>query len=149
MKRKFSSLIATLMAATMAGGCGAAHHREAVQDDSLGRMTVGTVQKEIHIGMSGAEVAATIGSPNVVSTDASRNEVWIYDRISTDVSYSNSAGGVLGLIFGPVGGAGGVVLGSAQQESGATSRSQRTLTVIINFDADDRVSDFAYHASRF
>ena len=32
-------------------------------------LTVGTVQKEIKNGMSGAEVASALGSPNIVSTD--------------------------------------------------------------------------------
>jgi hypothetical protein len=30
---------------------------------------VGTVQKEIRVGMSGAEVATALSSPNIVSTD--------------------------------------------------------------------------------
>ena len=31
--------------------------------------TVGVVQKEIKVGMSGAQVAEVLGSPNVVTTD--------------------------------------------------------------------------------
>ena len=98
--------------------------------------------------MSGGEVATLIGSPNIVSTDEDRNEVWVYDKLATDVAYSNSETGILGLIFGPVMGAGGVAGGSAKSSSGAASTSQRTLTIVINFDSDDRVSDFAYHTSR-
>ena len=33
--------------------------------------------------------------------------------------------------------------------SGARSRSQRTLTIVIKFDNDKKVRDFAYHSSRF
>ena len=95
--------------------------------------------------MSGADVAAALGSPNIVSTDEDRNEVWIYDKISSDVTYSRSSGTVVGLIF--AGGGGG--LGSGSSSSGAKSTSQRTLTVIINVDADSRVADFSYHSSRF
>ena len=62
---------------------------------------------------------------------------------------SGISGGVLGLIFGPLGSAGGVAVGAGRQSAGARSTSQRTLTVIINFDDNQRVRDFAYHSSRF
>ena len=144
------NLVSLMLAASIASGCTtAAQHRADVQADSSDRMTVGTVQKEIRIGMSGADVLGVIGSPNIVSTDSDRNEVWVYDKLATDVAYSDSKGGVLGLIFGPLGSAGGLAVGGARQSSGATSSSQRTLTVIINFDSEKRVDDFAYHTSRF
>ena len=126
----------------------APQHRAAVQDDSMERVTVGTVQKEIHLGMSAAAVAEVLGSPNIVTTDPDRNEAWIYDKFATDVVYSRSRGGVLGLIFG-TGTIHGVGLGAKTQEAGADSRSQRTLTVVVKFDEDQLVRDFAYHTSRF
>ena len=49
---------------------GTSHH-----DKFQRNLTVGTVQREIRIGMSSAEVIEVMGSPNVVSTDADRNEV--------------------------------------------------------------------------
>jgi hypothetical protein len=136
-------------AALIASGCSASGHRAEVRDDTTDRVTVGVVQKEIYLGMSGAEVVSVIGSPNIVSTDAERNEVWVYDKLATDVAYSDSTAGVLGLIFGPIGSAGAGGSASGTYSSGARSRSQRTLTVVINFDANDRVRDFAYHTSRF
>ena len=36
-------------------------------------VTVGVVQKEIKIEMSGADVLAVLGSPNMVSTDSERD----------------------------------------------------------------------------
>lgn len=112
------------------------------------RVTVGTVQKEIHLGMSATAVAQVLGAPNIVTTDPDRNEAWIYDKFATDVVYSRSRGGVLGLVLG-TGSVAGAGLGVQTQEAGADSRSQRTLTVVIKFDADQRVRDFAYHTSRF
>lgn len=100
-------------------------------------MTVGQVQKEIRVGMSGAEVAGVLGSPNIVTTDEKRREVWIYDKMSRTTAYSSNVGGVGLLILG-VGG-----------ETGARSSSQRTLTVIIKFDENKNVRDFAYHSSSF
>lgn len=142
-------LISTMAVVAFLGCMTAAQHRKSVQDDSADRMTVGKVQKEIRVGMSGAEVAQVLGSPNIVSTDEERREVWIYDKISTETAYSTSKSGVSSLIL--VGltdvftGGGGGVSGS----SGASSTSQRTLTVIIKFDKNKQVRDFAYHTSRF
>ena len=143
-------LIFLLPLVLIGAGCSTApQHRADVQDESMDRVTVGVVQKEIRIGMPGSAVIESIGSPNVVTTNADRNEVWVYDKFATDIVHSESSGGVWGLIFGPIGSAGAGVLGSAQQSSGARSTSQRTLTIVIHFDADHRVSDFAYHSSRF
>ena len=139
-----------LLASIVAGGCTtASQHRANVQDDTTDRVSVGTVQREVYIGMTGAEVITAIGSPNIVSTDANRDEVWVYDKLATDVSYSNSESGVLGLIFDPIGSAGAGAVGNKRYSAGASSTSQRTLTVIINFDENKRVKDFAYHTSRF
>lgn len=148
-----SKLIAVLSAAGLAlaiAGCmSASEHRAAVEEPAGERLTVGTVQKEIRVGMSGAEVAEVLGSPNIVSTDEERREVWIYDKIATDAAYSSSSGGVNTLILGGGGSVAGGVGGSATQSTGASSTSQRTLTVIIKFDNDKKVRDFAYHTSRF
>ncbi len=108
-------------------------------------MTVGTVQREIKLGMSGAEVATVLGSPNIVTTDSERRETWVYDKISTEVAYSKSGGAVAGLIFSSAGGG----AGAGHVKAGATSTSQRTLTVVIKFDDEGLVRDFSYHTSRF
>jgi outer membrane protein assembly factor BamE (lipoprotein component of BamABCDE complex) len=139
-----------LLVAMALGGCmSASEHRASVQDNSTDRVTVGKVQKEIRVGMSGAEVAQVLGSPNIVSTDENRREVWIYDKISSEVAYSKSSGGVSALLFGGVGSGAGGVSGGAGRDSGAKSSSQRTLTIIIKFDNIGKVRDFAYHTSRF
>ena len=119
-------------------GCSAARHAAGTQEGLQGdRLTVGTVQKEIKKGMSGAEVAQALGAPNIVSTDEQGREVWIYDKISTDRVQSESSGYGTLILFG--------YRGSA----GSSSTSQQTLTIIIKFDHDKKVRDFAYHASRF
>ncbi len=129
----------------MLSGCTARHHVEDVRADDADRVTVGTVQKEIRLGMSGAEVAEVLGSPNIVTTDTERRETWVYDKISSEVAYSRSEGSVVGLIFGGSGGG----LGGGSASAGATSTSQRTLTVVIKFDENKLVRDFSYHTSRF
>ena len=135
-------------------GCMSAHqHYQQTHGSQERQMTVGTVQKEIRKRMSAAEVAEVLGSPNIVTTDAEGREVWVYDKISTDVTYSNdSAGaGISLLIAGARGGTAGGGLGSGNysRSAGAQSKTQRTLTVIIKFDEHNKVRDFAYHSSRF
>lgn len=141
--------LAVLVSALSAGCMTAPQHRAAVTDDSQDRVSVGKVQKEIRVGMSGAEVAQVLGSPNIVTTDEERREVWIYDKIATDQAYSTSSGGIAALILawgGSVAGGGGA---GGTASAGASSVSQRTLTVIIKFDKAGKVRDFAYHTSRF
>lgn len=143
------ALLSIAACAVLTACVSAGEHRDAVQDDKAGRLTLGNVQKEITVGMSGAEVLTLMGSPNIVSTDRDRSEVWVYDKISSDVAYSSSSGGIFALVIGAGGSAGGAGGGATEYKSGARSRSQRTLTVIIRFDAEERVEDFAYHVTRF
>jgi outer membrane protein assembly factor BamE (lipoprotein component of BamABCDE complex) len=133
--RKICCLFLSLL--FLAGCSTASSHLNSVKSDAADKITVGRVQREIRIGMPSAQVIEVLGSPNIVSTDENRLEVWVYDKIATDVSYSSSEGGVW-LILGGVGG-----------NSGAASTSQRTLTIVIKFDADKKVRDFAYHSSSF
>ena len=144
----FFSLL--VFAASLWGCMGASRHAAEVQQGLEGdKLTVGSVQREIRHGMSNSEVAQVLGSPNIVSTDDKGREVWIYDKISTDKVYSTSRGGVGALILGVGNALGGFASGSTEYEAGAASTSQRTLTVIIKFDEQGKVRDFAYHTSRF
>lgn len=143
-------LIAAALGFIMLTGCqSVGEHRKAVQDDSGDRLTVGKVQREIRVGMASADVISVLGSPNMVSTDEERREVWVYDKISTERAYSGSSGGVNVLFLGFGSGAAGGIGGGGSSSAGASSTSQRTLTVIIKFDKDSKVRDFAYHTSRF
>jgi outer membrane protein assembly factor BamE (lipoprotein component of BamABCDE complex) len=100
-------------------------------------LTVGTVQAEITVGMDAASVAQILGSPNIVTTDEQRREVWIYDKVSSErVDTSNSIGGTI-IIFG------------GQSSQYQQSTSQKTLTIIIKYDEDKKVRDFAYNYSQF
>lgn len=117
------------------------------------RLTVGTVQRKINIGMSTADVIEVMGSPNIVSTDDQRREVWVYDKISSTRVYSRSEGGFNTLILGGALLNGGVVGGGAgsgyTSGAGATTTSQKALTVIIKFDDASKVRDFAYRSTQF
>ena len=101
------------------------------------RLTVGKVQGEIKVGMSASQVAELLGSPNIVTTDEKRREVWMYDKVSTDrVDTSSSS-------F-----AGIIILGGSSRSSSSSQR-QRTLTIIIKYDEEKKVRDFAYNSTQF
>lgn len=138
MSRKIAYVVVVCISMLTLFSCASASkHRELVRDDKGDRLTVGTVQRKISIGMTSAEVIDVLGSPNIVTTDEERREVWVYDKVATDVSYSNSEAGTWFV----------VLFGSGS--SGAHSTNQRTLTIVIKFDKEHKVRDFAYHASSF
>jgi hypothetical protein len=131
----------------------AARNAEELHSAHEREMTVGIVQREIHRGMSQEEVAIALGSPNIVSKDDTGRETWIYDKIATEASYSNSRGGVGGLA-GAAADVGSTLLlglgsGSYSKDAGASAVTQRTLTVVVKFDGRGRVDTATYHASRF
>lgn len=149
-----TNLVFWLLMLFMLSGCmTTGQHRQAIRDDPGERISAGTVQREIKEGMTSADVIQVLGAPNMVTTDEKRREVWVYDRISTEHFYSTSSGGVSALILGGSAGSsgaggGGIGFGGSRG-AGATSTSQRTLTIIIKFDEESRVRDFAYRQSSF
>jgi len=133
MKR---SILLALVASIALLGCSAQSHRNAIHDNP-DKITVGTVQKEIKVGMSGSDVVSVLGSPNMVTSDSKHRETWVYDKVSTEEVYSSSKGGL------------GIILAGFISESGASSTSQRTLTIIIKFDENGLVRDYSYRQSSF
>jgi outer membrane protein assembly factor BamE (lipoprotein component of BamABCDE complex) len=116
----------------MAAGCGGGPAE--IKED---RLTVGKVQGEIKVGMPASQVAELLGSPNIVTTDEKRREVWIYDKVSTD-RVDTARSSFAGLI----------ILGTSARGSSSSQR-QRTLTIIIKYDEDKKVRDFAYNYTQF
>ena len=162
------NLAGILVTAFLVFGCAstpppktAAEHQQELSSTQERKMTLGLVQSSIKEGMSQADVASVLGSPNIVTQDKDGNDTWIYDKISTETSHSGSAqgqassvgasvlGGVLGGVAG-VGGGVGVSSGKASASSaGARSQTQRTLTVVIKFDANHLVSSVKSQSSSF
>ena len=113
------------------------HPTKVGPDGSATNLTVGKVQGEIKEGMPASDVAAILGSPNIVTTDEKRREVWIYDKVSSDrVDTQNSFG--VGIL----------ILGSSTRQAKSNS-TQKTLTIIIKFDEQKKVRDFAYNYTQF
>lgn len=128
----------SLLAFVLISGCmTAAQHQQSLPTTKEREMTLGIVQKEIRVGMSQADVATALGSPNIVTKDSEGKETWIYDKIATEASYSRSHG------YGTI-----LILGYSR-DTGAASSTQKTLTVVIKFNAKNLVESFSYHASKF
>lgn len=105
--------------------------------DNTEKLSIAKVQKEIKIGMSSADVVSILGSPNMVTTDDQRRETWVYDKVATQATSSSSKSGVWLLLF------------NSGSSGTSSSVNQRTLTIIIKFDKDGKVRDFAYRTSSF
>src|SRR5262245_31812713 len=133
----YKALLALFLAAGAAACTTAAQHQQRLSSAAERETTLGVVQKTIRAGLTQDEVVTALGSPNIVTRDAEGRETWVYDKVASEASYSN--GGAYGTIL---------ILG-AGQAAGATSSSQKTLTVAIKFNADRRVETFSYHSSRF
>ena len=118
-------------------GCTTVDNRSNLQSVKEQDITVGKVQKEVRVGMSGAQVAEALGSPNIVTKDEGGDETWVYDKIATEASYSENSSGLFLVLYG------------STSRSGAASTTQRTLTVVIKYDANSKVISFSYHASKF
>lgn len=126
------------LALILVNGCmTAADHQRNLGSTHEREMTMGVVQKEIRQGMSQASVATALGSPNIVTKDDDGKETWIYDKIASEASYSTSAAGV------------GILIAGYSESSGAASRTQKTLTVVIKYDKKSNVESVAYHSSKF
>lgn len=106
-------------------------------DANKSTLTAGVVQREIRKGMTGGEVASMLGSPNIVTSGPNNTEVWVYDRTFSQVESANANTGVW------------FIVGVTGQSAQVARSSQSTLTVVIKFDAEKRVSDVAYHQSKF
>ncbi len=101
------------------------------------KMTVAKAQTEIKIGMPSSAVVEALGAPNMVTTDTERRETWVYDKVSTNVQSSSVTKGVWLLLF------------AAKGKDSQVSSNQRTLTIIVKFDKNGLVRDFAYRTSTF
>lgn len=130
-----NSICAALIVAFGTTSCNAGRFYNETYSDPQ-RLELGSFQKEIYEGMSQEQLACVLGAPNIVTTDQNNHEAWIYDKIATEVRQSGSSGLIL----------------FCQTGADYVSRkdvSQKTLTVVIKFDAQKQVSSFSYHSSKF
>ncbi|MCB0319406.1 MAG: hypothetical protein KDD60_00690 [Bdellovibrionales bacterium] len=148
-----AATIFTVSALCLGGCMSAADHQQALHSTQEREFTLGLVQTRIYKGMSQTEVAESLGSPNIVTRDGGGDESWVYDKIASEASYSNDRGSVGGGV-GAGGFAGSVLLlggvsSGYSKSAGAAATTQKTLTVVIKFDRNQKVKDFSYHSTKF
>ena len=105
------------------------------------KLTFGTVQSTVVEGANQTDITRSLGSPNIISKDKQGNETWTYDRVSRENESKNIAGLGFGGLFGWMWG------GTASKSSSSTS--SKSLTVIITFDDNKNVLDFAYQSLKY
>jgi outer membrane protein assembly factor BamE (lipoprotein component of BamABCDE complex) len=128
---KFVGFSLFILSAT---SCGKNFYEDVYADDK--KMTLGMVQKELHKGMRQDEVAASLGSPNIVTQDKEGRETWIYDKIATQVR-SSGAGGFL------------FFCSTGADYVSRKDVSQQALTVVVKYNSEKEVDLISYHSSRF
>ena len=139
MNLRSSFLISVLLSTlVLAPSCRTVQdHRNSLHSTQERELTAGIVRREIKKGMGVAEVATALGSPNITRTEDDGREVWVYDKIATEASYSEGQSAIF------------LILGGISNQSGAAATTQRTLTVVITFDKDGKVLNFNYRQSKF
>lgn len=89
------------------------------------KLTLGDAQSRLRNGMSGDEVIAVMGSPNIVTQQQDKSETWVYDK------NFNEAEVATGLF------------------SGVATKSQKSFVVTIKFGRDKRVKDISYRQTSY
>lgn len=136
-----------LLAAALAAEAATAAEREKVEHPRA--FTLGLVQKALRPGLSQADVAERLGSPNLVAREADGREAWVYDKVATERESAGSGIGVAGAGSGAGGSVWGVLGVTGGRRSEKSRTSQRTLTVVIRFSPAGVVDTYTWHDSRF
>lgn len=136
--------IAALAVALALAGCATPTQPVAERNSTL---TQGQVQMNLEVGQtSKAEVVEVFGAPNITTRDGDGREVWTYQR-SARVSQSASRSGLWSILLTPGARGAGGILGSSSSSGFETT--SRMITLIIEFDAFDVVSDFRSRTADF
>ena len=130
--KSFNSL---LIAFSLVVGCSNA------PKETPSKLTLGLAQSTVTKGSNQSEIIKVLGAPNIISKDKLGNETWTYDRIARDAQSNSRSGAGFGALFGWIF-AGG-------SSSSSSSMSNKSLTVIITFDDNKNVIDYAYQSLEF
>ena len=141
-------------------------------------LTPGKVQQNISKGMSSTEVIKALGTPNIITKDKTGKTSWVYDKVSTYHSKTNGGLNYVRMnendfvvTAGILGAAGAVAAGIAESSFllgvGATvaaigavtyvstnddyeyKTEQKTLTIVLDFNENEKLENFSYMYSSF
>ena len=137
-------------------------------------LTPGKVQQNISKGMSSTEIIKALGSPNIITRDKTGKTSWVYDKVSTYHSKTNGGLNFVRMNANDFVIAGGVLAGTAAvlkttgqsnflisaaalglftlfntQEDYEYKTEQKTLTIVLDFDENEKLQNFSYMYSSF
>jgi hypothetical protein len=108
------------------------------QGQSQNTLTHGAVQLKLQKGVTTQnEVIEAFGAPNITTIDGDGREVWTYRRHATVTTSTGSTTYFNILVFG------------TQSGGGTGTQSTQSMTLVIKFGPDKKVSDFQSMASSF
>lgn len=163
-------LLSTVCALFIFTGC------EKIQGPTVpeSKLTAGKVQQNISKGMYSTDVIKALGSPNIITKDKMGKTTWVYDRVSTYHSKTNGGLNFVRMNANDFIISGGILAGTAQiVSSGGASNflisaaalglvtlfstnddyeyktEQKTITIILDFDENERLQNFSYMYSSF
>jgi len=105
------------------------------------KLTLGLVQSTVVKGANQTEIIKVLGAPNIISKDKQGRETWTYDRISRNSEAKSGSMVGAGFFSGFIGGGG--------TSKSSSSTSSKSLTVVITFDNNKSVVDYAYQSLEF
>ena len=161
MKRfqKMLLVSAAVLGAGLLAGCSTKLSPEPF--DANLRLTPGQVRTTVKKGeTTRLQIFKALGAPNVVAMESGKGEVWTYDQIKvrrTAQGYGAGAFFLTGFGFStqsreskydPVRG-GGEAGVSASGSVGTDTTSIQTATLVIHFDANDKVSSYKMLVTSF
>ncbi len=122
-----------------------------IQETSL---SYGAIKKYLKIGVTTqADILKLFGSPNNMTTSSSGNEIWVYDKVRTELSTTAEKGTAGGIVGGGIGiGSGGVgaaVGGSESKSKTNVVSTTNTLTVIMEFNEKNILIDYSARQGRY
>lgn len=122
-----------------------------IQETSL---SYGAIKKYLKIGVTTqADILKLFGSPNNMTTSSSGNEMWVYDKVRTELSTTAEKGTAGGIIGGGIGiGSGGVGAAAGGSKSKSTTNlvsTTNTLTVIMEFNEKNILIDYSARQGRY
>ena len=117
-------------------------------------LSYGMIKKHLSVGHTTQEnVLRLFGSPNNMTTSSSGTEIWVYDKVRTELSSNserNTVGGGLGSGTGMGSGVIGTVIGGSNSSSSSNLvSSTNTLTVIMEFNKDNVLIDYSARQGRY
>ena len=138
------------------------------------RLTAGKVQQHVSKGMFSTDVVKALGSPNIITKDKTGKTTWVYDRVSTYHSKTNGGLNFVRMNANDFVITGGIVAGTAAALSNSNPTNflisaaaiglatlfnvqgdyeykteQKTMTIILDFDENDKLANFSYMYSSF